>query len=256
VRLANVVPWAALVLSGAAALAFDLTLQSRLPSDEDWADAAAALRVRTQPGDEVQLWPPWAERARLFVESMPIRTEEDLRAADYVGALRLWLLALPRVPNGDLRGARAALKSRGATEGESVRFGALTLTPWDLHAPPLLADFTGGSEEHEVDYVPRRCRETRIPSELAFRGPGGLLHVRAGVIGERAYQAFRDPVRVEVRVDGAPAATLTVPVTVPPESGWRRLEVRVAPGEHAYALLVSARDRDRPFCVAAWVTGA
>jgi hypothetical protein len=255
VRLVRIVPWAALVLSGAAALAFDLTLPWRLPSDADWAEAAAALRVRRQPGDEVQLWPPWAERGRLFVESMPVRAEEDLRAADYVGASRLWLLALPRVPNGRLAGAREALRSRGATEGESVRFGALTLTPWDLHAPPLLADFTFGSEEHEVDYVARKCRETLIGAELAFRGPGGLLHVRAGIVGERAFDRFRDAVRVHVRVDGAHLASMLVTSTAPPESGWRRMEVRVPPGEHAYAFAVVARDRDRPFCIAAWVTG-
>jgi len=253
------VPLLAVVAIAAAALLFDLTLPLRLPSDADYAEAAAALRVRAGPQDAVQLWPPWADRARLFVRSLPVRTEEDLRAADYVGVERLWLLALPRVPLAGLSSARSALRARGADAAEEIRFGALSLQRWDLRGPRVLSLLTGTHEEHEVDYVPRQCLQVRIgraadPGRFQARGQGGTLHVRSGIVGERAYQVARGPVRVEVQLDGAPLATLTVPPTVPPESGWRRLDVPVAPGEHGFTFLVSARDADRPFCLAAWTT--
>jgi hypothetical protein len=247
------------VAVGASALVFDATLPLRLPGDRDYAEAAAALRVRAGKADAVQVWPPWAERGRLFIESAPVRAEEDLRAADYPGVERLWLLSLPRVPYGRLGAARAALRQRGATPGEQMRFGALTLEPWELHGPRVVSFLTDPREEHEVDYVARQCALVRIgrtgdPARLSARGEGGVLRVRGGVVGERAYQASRGTVRVDVQVDGKPLAALEVPPTVPPESGWRRLDAAVSGGEHQFTFLVSARDVDRPFCLAAWTT--
>ena len=247
-------PFFSFVALCALALIFDLTLPFRLPADSDWAEVAASLRVRARPGDEVQIWPPWAERARLFVESAPVRAEEDLRSADYPGVERLWLVGLFRSPRSGLEEAREALRARGATTAERVRFGALELEEWDLHAPKLLADLTGRREEHEVDYVPRPCVSVRLPGQIGGRGPGGVFHVRAGLIGERAYQTWRGPVRVEIRVDGSLLGELPVPPTAPPEPGWRRIDLAAPPGDHSYAIAASARDTDRPFCIAAWVT--
>lgn len=256
---ARAVPLLAIAALGVCALVFDVTLPLRLPGDADHAEAAAALRVRAGPRDAVQLWPPWAERARMFIRTLPVRTEEDLRAADYPGVERLWLLAMPRAPFARLSRARAALRERGAIAGEEMRFGGLSLQPWDLRGPRVLSFLTDPREEHEIDYVPRQCMQVRIgpppdPGTLEARGLGGVLHVRAGIVGERAYQVARGPVRVEVQIDGAPLATLTVPPTVPPEPGWRRIEVAAPSGEHAFAFRVSARDADRPFCLAAWTT--
>src|SRR5437762_4271175 len=146
--LIRAAPLAAFVALGAASLLFDLTLPLRLPSDSDWAEAAASLRVRAKPGDEVQIWPPWAERARLFIEAVPVRTEEDLRAADYPGVDRVWLLALTRSPRNGVGKAREALRARGATAGERVRFGSLELEPWELHGPRVLAGLAGSREGH------------------------------------------------------------------------------------------------------------
>ena len=253
------VPLLVLVALGVLALLFDLGLPLRLPGSGDWAEAAAALRVRAGLADAVQLWPPWAERARAYVRSLPMRAEEDLRVADYPGVQRLWLLSLPRAPFGRLARAHAALRGRGATAGEELRFGAISLEPWELHGPRVLSFLTGQVEEHEVDYVPRQCAQVRIgrpsePGRLESRGEGGMLHLRAGVVGERAYQVRRGPVKVEVEVDGAPLATLTVPPTVSPEPGWRRLDAPAPSGEHAFTFLVSAPDVDRPFCLQAWTT--
>jgi hypothetical protein len=210
--------------------------------------------VRAKAGDEVQVWPPWGERARLFIESAPVRAEEDLGAADYPGVDRLWLLALFRSPRNGVGEARKALRARGATAGERVRFGSLELEPWDLHAPKLLANLTGAREEHEVDYVSHPCVQVPLPGRFSARGPGGALHVRAGIVGERAYQTSRGPVRLEVRAGGTLLGELTVPPTVPPAAGWRKLEVPAPPGDHLYEFTATATDTDRPFCFAAWVT--
>ena len=89
-------PFAILLAAGAGSLLFDLTLPLRLPSESDWAEAAGALRAAARPGDAVQIWPVWAERARLFVDAMPVLAEEDLARADYLGVRRLWVLSLAR----------------------------------------------------------------------------------------------------------------------------------------------------------------
>ena len=148
----------------------------------------------------------------------------------------------------------AALRARGATAGERVRFGSLELETWELHGPRVLAGLTGAREEHEVDYVSRPCVLVRLPGRFSARGPGGILHVRAGIVGERAYQTFRGPVRVEVRADGSVLGELTVPPTEPPAPGWRKLDVPAPAGDRLYEIAASASDTDRPFCVAAWVT--
>ena len=88
----------ALLVLGAGSLAFDLTLPLRLPSDQDWAEAAGALRAAARSGDAVQIWPAWAERARLFVDAMPVLAEEDLANLDDPAVRRLWVLSLPRTP--------------------------------------------------------------------------------------------------------------------------------------------------------------
>jgi hypothetical protein len=245
----------ALVALGAGSLAFDLTLPLRLPSDQDWAEAAGALRTLARPGDAVQIWPVWAERARLFVDAAPVLAEEDLEHFDDPAVRRLWLLSLPRTPF--FRDPGPALRARGATAGGERRFGALSLRPWDLHAPELAADLTKASEEHEVDYVARRCLRVAIGGRFAARGEAGTtLHLRAGVIGERAYDANRPPIEVRAFADGALLGTLQVPRTTRDGTGWRRLDVAVPKGaaERDFAFTVSSPDAGRPFCLQAWTT--
>jgi hypothetical protein len=258
-----------LLAISAGALAFDLTLPWRLPSEADWAEAAGALRARAAAGDVVQLWPPWAERARQFIDAAPVVLEEDLAAADYVGAQRLWLLTLPRVPYAGVARARQALLRRGAVRsGELARFGALELEAWELRAPPLAADLTPGTEEHEVDYVARRCLPVAINRRWEARGTAGaVLHLRAGIIGERAYDAGRPPILVTVLADGTRLGTLEIA-----GAGWRALDVPlVAVGadrggasatadggasaaERVFTFAVSSPDEGRPFCLRAWTT--
>jgi len=250
----RLVPFLAVLAIGAGSLLFDLTLGARLPSDADWAEAAGALRARGQAGDAVQLWPVWAERARMFVDAMPVLAEEDPAAADYFQVQRLWVLSLPRTPFFP----PLDLVKRGATPvSEEQRFGALALRAWDLHAAAIAADLTRAVEEHEVDYVARRCVRVPIGGRFSARGAAGnALHVRAGVIGERAYDAGRPPVNVRAVADSAPLADLIVPRTERDGTGWRKLDVPIAAGppEREFTFVVSSADAGRPFCLAAWTT--
>ena len=244
-------PFLLVVALGGGSLLFDLTLGARLPSDADWAEAAAFVRTRPAP---VQVWPPWAERARMFPGG-PLFFEEDLAFADYQGIERLWLLSLPRVPFARISRAEGALRRRGATAvGDPQPFGALRLQLYDLHAPPFGTDLLHPAEEHEVDYVPRRCLEVPIGARASGRGEGRTLHVRAGIIGERAYDPDRPEVTVEVFADGVTLGALPVPPTTRDGAGWRKLDLPLAPGPKAFLFAVTSPDVQRPFCLAAWTT--
>ena len=219
------------------------------------------MRGQAQPGDAAQLWPVWAEEARLHVDAMPVLAEEDLVHADYLGVKRLWAISLPHFadPAGPLR-------ERGATPaGAATRFGALQLQAWDLHAPETTPLVLQG-EEHEVDYVARRCVQVRIGSRFTVHGPAGasLLHVRAGIIGERAYDKGRAPITVSVSSEGAQLGSLPVPPTERDGTGWRRLDLTLpamgaaagvaASGERQFTFAIDSRDNERPFCLQAWVS--
>lgn len=259
-------PLCALLALSLGALAFDLSLPRRLPTPAAWEEAASALRAQALPGDAVQVWPPWAERARAAVDAVPVFAEEDLRRADFVGVRRLWLLALPAAPGAALDRAEAALRDRGAVAlGEARAFGRLSLRAWDLRAPAIAADllFGGRPEEaHEVDFVARRCRPVPVgssgaPALLRLRGAGGsVLHLRAGLIGERAFDD-RPPVRVAAFAGGARLAELEVPRARLGQPGWLAADAAVPPGpvEREFALTVDSADpRERPLCLAAWTT--
>jgi hypothetical protein len=270
---ARALPLAALVLLSLGALAFDLTQPWRLPSIADWAEVAGALRARARPGDAVQLWPVWLERARLVIDAAPVLAEEQLDTADYPGVGRLWLLTLPG-PFAAIATAEAQLKARGATPEEPARaFGPLRLQPFDLHAPPLAGDLLATGpfpvswpEWHEVQYVSRRCRMVAIgtpaaPALVKVRGPAGSrLQLRAGIIGERAYD-FESTIRVEAlaEVPGgeAPLAAVEVSASHDPLPAWQRAEAAVPPGpeERDFTLRISTPGNQRPpLCVALWST--
>jgi hypothetical protein len=261
-------PFVALLALSLVALALDASVRGRVPSTEDWAQAAAALRTDARPGDAVQPWPPWLERARVFVDAAPVEIEEDLARADFVGVERLWLLAAPGARYAGLAGAERLLLARGAIPGGRRRFGALELEAWALRSPALAGDLTGAglraenSEFHEVDYVARRCRRVRVgrphaPERLPLRGVAGTqVHLRAGLLGEHAYALEVRTIHLELRSAGSTLAALDLARTVAKEPGWRGVDAAVPAGEDVrdFELLVSSSDQGRPVCVAVWTT--
>jgi hypothetical protein len=82
------------------------------------------------------------------------------------------------------------------------------------------------------------------------------LHLRAGVIGERAYDAGQQPVEVQVFADGVALGRLEVPRTTRDGTGWRSLDVQVPPGaaEREFLFAVASADGGRPFCLQAWTS--
>lgn len=261
----SALPFFLLLLVSLLALAFDLTLPSRLPSSGDYAEAAAHLRGHAQPGDAVQIWPVWLEEARLHVDVGPVLAEEDLAHADFPGASRLWLLALPGAPHAGVSAAEDSLRARGATTmGDAVRFGPLALGLWDLHAPPLAADLLFGSgprEWHEVQYVSRACRVMQVggerdPARLTLSGAAGsTLHLRAGVIGEQAYKPELTQIRVEAFSPRGKLAELTLTRTRDPQPAWLAADLPSGGGDLQLELRASTPGGFRPpICVAAWTT--
>lgn len=256
----------ALALLSIGALAFDLTLSSRLPSAGDYGEAAAFLRGHARAGDAVQIWPPWLEQARLYVDVGPVLAEEDLAHADYVGAQTLWLLALPGSPHANFAHAEEELRARGATpQAAALHFGPLTLTGWDLHAPPLASDLAFANqprEWHEVQYVSHACRVMpvggeRDPSRLVLTGDAGTaLHLRAGIVGERAYDSQVTPIRVEAFASDRKLGEVVLPRTVDPLPAWLGADVPSgASGPLQLELRAWAPGPFRPnICVAAWTT--
>jgi hypothetical protein len=266
---ARALPLAALGLLSLGALAFDLTQQWRLPGTADWAELAGALRARARPGDAVQPWPVWLERARLSIDAAPVLAEEQLETADYPGIQRLWLLTLPG-PFAGIDKAEEQLRARGASAEEPARaFGPLRLQPFDLHAPPLAGDLLATGpfplqwpEWHEVQYVSRRCRMVALgtpaaPALVTVRGPAGSrLQLRAGIIGERAYD-FESTIRVETFSGEVPLAAVEVSASHDPTPAWRRAEAAIPPGpaERDFTLRISTPgDQRPPLCVALWTT--
>jgi hypothetical protein len=99
----------------------------------------------------------------------------------------------------------------------------------------------------------------RVPvgGTFAARGAAGtMLHVRAGVIGERAYDVNAAEVSIRVSADRVPLGELEVPRTARDGTGWRRLDVALPAGapERDFAFAATSRDPGRPLCLAAWTT--
>lgn len=265
-RWSSALPLCALVVAALYALAFDFSLPSRLPSTADWAELAGGIRARSRPGDAVQIWPAWAERGRAFIDAAEVYTDEDLSAADYPGASRLWLVSIPLAPNARVERARDGLRSRGAVPmAAAERFGALALEPWDLRAPPLAADLTAlmaPRQHHEVDYVPRRCAGIPVgpphaPARLrASADAGAVLHVRAGLVDGSAYDRSRPPVIVAIAIGGERRRLAVEPVDEP-RPAWFRLDEPLPPGppQREFTFDVSSPDpAGRWLCLQAWTT--
>src|SRR5262249_37272283 len=101
------------------------------PSEADYRGVADALSRARAPGDAVLLHPWWTERARLFLPAdLPVIGYLGDTADDLVDHPRIWVLAnerLPRTPDANFR--RAFLPDRPAADAP-LRFGPLTLTPY------------------------------------------------------------------------------------------------------------------------------
>ena len=105
---------------------------------------------------------------------------------------------------------------------------------------------------------PQGCRAgERDPARLTLSGDAGTqLHLRAGVIGERAYDNQLVPIRVEAFSGAQKLGEVVLPRTVDPSPAWLGADV---PSGGAPALQLELRaSTPGPFrpaiCIAAWTT--
>ncbi|MBF5044394.1 hypothetical protein FGE12_18490 [Aggregicoccus sp. 17bor-14] len=212
---------AALVAAALLALLFQLTLPSRLPSEDDHRAAAAALSRAARPGDVVLLWPWWTERARLFAPpGLPVVGYLGSDADDLDAHPRIWVLGQPELPRSDARAFEQAFLPGRTALAPAEHFGPLTLTPYAngryrarrfdataalasarvyLEGPDgarLPCPFDGAAhrcagaphlrvaaEWHEVAYQPRHC--------LWMHPPGGAARLVAEFDPVPAAPAYR-----------------------------------------------------------------
>ena len=217
------------LLLGAAllALAFQLTLPSRLPSEADHRAAAAALAREARAGDVVLLFPWWTERARRF---LPGRT--PLAAERRFGALTLTPYTNGRYRPRSFDAVQAVARARVYLESVD---GSRQPCPFDgsAHRCPGPPHLRVAAEWHEVAFQPLHCLWMHPPGgsqrlvaefEDALPAAGGALRLAAGLIWEHARSV--DPRRISTtqvtaEVPGLPALRLELP---PGHEGLRTQE--------------------------------
>ena len=267
---------------GARGVAFQPRVASDLPSERDWTALRALVERDARPGDAIVLAPPWAERARAILPSVPalpsLAAGEDL-----YGVRRVWLVALPDAP-GFSYAPELALLARGALSDAPQRLGAIAVTRHALHAPALPLAFlpdriaqaevtlegapcaaaaggfrcAGGAEVvrsvRDVGGVPRPCLSVELrgaagPLHVAFPGVplGRAVRIHAGAAAARA----SGPVRITVGLDGAEIGAADVAL-----AGFAPLEVDT-PAEagrfHTVELTIRAAPDVGPLCLDAAV---
>lgn len=255
---------AALLAAALLALAFQLTLPSRLPSEEDHRAAAAALAREAQPGDVVLLFPWWTERARLFLPpQVPVVGYFGSDADALDAHPRIWVLAQPGLPRADEAGFQERFGHGRTPLAAPQRFGTLTLTPYangrhrsrSFDAVQALArarvylesrngartpcPFDGrahrcagpaqlrvAAEWHEVAYQPRHC--------LWMHPPGGaqrlVAEFEAGLPGAGGALRLEAGLIWEHARSVDPARISSVQVTAEAE-GLAPLQLELPPGQ-------------------------
>ncbi|MGC4122675.1 MAG: hypothetical protein QM765_50510 [Myxococcales bacterium] len=123
----------AFVAAALLSILFYLRLPSTLPSEADYRAAAQEIAAAAKDGDAVLLDPHWAERARLFVQNVPVLNlhrhpvRDDLR-----GYGHLFVLSLPDLPRSNQGATFELLDSfKFKQAGAPKRFGELTVTQFD-----------------------------------------------------------------------------------------------------------------------------
>lgn len=160
----------ALLLAGAAGLAFQLVLPRLLPSALDWEAAGALLARDARPGDALAVAPAWAERARAVAPPRtPVLAQRRLAAADLEGVRRVWLVSLSRAPGFSWQ-AELDLLALASSAEPPQPVGRLEVTRFELAHPVLpLAQLGPRLAEAEVRAGGRLC----TPGGSGFRCAAG-----------------------------------------------------------------------------------
>jgi hypothetical protein len=123
---------AVVALVAVACLVFQLTLPSRLPTEDEYQSLKQVLEQEAKPGDLVVLHPWWTERARLFTpQGLPVAGWQGSDDDAHELHQRLWVIDQPSLP----RAASGAFFEKFAIGrkkvGDERVFGHLHLTLWE-----------------------------------------------------------------------------------------------------------------------------
>ncbi|HTM19370.1 MAG TPA: hypothetical protein VL172_02645, partial [Kofleriaceae bacterium] len=203
-----------------------------VPGDDEWDQAAAAVRAQYQPGDLILFAPDWVDPVgRLHLG--------DLIPVDVAGRMddarfgRIWELSI--------RGARGG-ETAGLEPVYRESFGGVTVRRFERAPAEVVTDFVTAADRaerpvarpdlQEVGFAPHRCLAAS-PGQgktAVMRWPSIELGSQlVGYFGEADVFTRREnlyPARLEVLVAGHPAADLTVG----PDDGWVRFAAPTPPG--------------------------
>jgi hypothetical protein len=222
-----------------------------VPGDGDWARAAAAVRAKIAPGELVVFAPRWIDPVgRLHAGDL--LSVEDAARMDAARYPAIWELSI--------RGARAP-ETRGLSAASTERFGGVTVRRFEQEPAVVVSDLValappGKVVLTEVGFAPHRCVQLVPPAGRSLPLAYGRVALGATLVGHVGLadvftrRDVRDPGRLEVKIDGAVVASVTVGV----DDGWRRFEVATSPGEHEVEVIATAlgpKARDRRVCFAA-----
>ena len=233
-----------------------------VPDDEAWAQAAAVVRARFQPGDLIVVAPAWIDPVgRMHLgDLIPIEAAARMDA-DRFGTI--WELSI--------RGARAA-ETAGLTAGAVEDAGGVVVRRFERTPVEVVTDFVTafaaaavegkragpvGPVLAEVGFAPHRCVQVEPQPDqtvrVTYRGVrlGAELAFAVGLADVFQRRDIRDPGRLEVFVDGASVASVEVGV----DDGWVRSRAATTPSDAAEVVFAATalgpKARKRYICFAA-----
>jgi hypothetical protein len=204
-----------LVAAAVVGLVFQLTLPSRLATDDDYHQVAQVLAREARTGDGVLLFPWWTERARLFLpDGLQVVGYLHSETDDLVEHPRVWVLSQPHLPRNDTSGFEKAFLPGRQALGPRRDFGNLSLTLYEngRYRPELVSVARASAKAHVYLEHPDGSRQDCPWDGAAHACPGG-----ARVAGEWHELFYRPhfcltlhppggPTRLVAELDNVPAA--------------------------------------------------
>lgn len=165
-------------------------IRARVPSDADWARAAAFVRAELAPQDAVTAAPAWADPIlrRHLGDRIPLAMAGRSDLARY---RRLWTLSI--------RGHRAP-ETRGSAPSLQRAFGRVTVVRHDLPDPTVRYDLVQHVFDAQVEHG-KRARpcplRTGSPGRGGGLGKGVVAPGKRFVCNDRSRRGFVAPVVLE-----------------------------------------------------------
>lgn len=197
-----------LAATGVFSLVFWLTLDRRLPTDDDWVSVHAFIKQHSEPGDAVVLAPAWATRGRDFITSRPVFTLDDFQNDELFDVPRVWLVALRHAPHFSPDDARALL---GGDCGTPENIGALSVQSCPKPARDIKWRLSNEIRDARVRIAGQKPQPCPWRNDQFECGRGGWNTVHAGW-----YEVEESPMRcvwahpvgrdaLEITFDAVPA---------------------------------------------------